>query len=315
MASMQLVRRAVIDVGTNSVKLLVGEANGVKVIPCLEMSLQTRLGRGFYPAHKLQAKAIAETAGAVMTFARTARDQGAVSTRVIATSAARDAVNAADLVAAIQKSTGLEIEIISGEKEAQWAYRGIATDPRFAGKPLLVIEVGGGSTQVVFADGKNQPACHSFKLGSVRLLEKLSKDDPPPPGELAACRAHVRDFLNLHMRPAMADALKKFPGGAIQLVGSGGTASVLCSMHLGLTHFDREAIESVTLLRSELQTTMLRLWSQPLAERQKTPGLPPDRADVILTGIAIHEVLMDAFDFKTLRASTRGIRFAALLEN
>jgi exopolyphosphatase / guanosine-5'-triphosphate,3'-diphosphate pyrophosphatase len=263
----------------------------------------------------LQAKAIADTAGAVMTFARTARDQGAVSTRVIATSAARDAVNATDLVAAIQKSAGLHIEVISGKKEAEWAYRGIVSDPRFAGKPLLVIEVGGGSTQVVFADGENRPVCHSFKLGSVRLLEKLSKTDPLPSGELAACRAHVRDFLNLHMRPAIEDALKNYPIGAIQLVGSGGTASVLCSMHLGLTHFDREAIESVILLRSELQATMHRLWSQPLAERQKTPGLPPDRADVILTGIAIHEVVMDTFDFKILRASTRGIRFAALLEN
>lgn len=311
---MHLVRRAVIDVGTNSVKLLVGEANGVTVIPRLETSLQTRLGRGFYPAHKLQPEAISDTANAVMMFARTALDQGAVSTRVIATSAARDAVNATDLHAAIQKSAGLEIEVISGEKEAEWAYRGIVSDPRFAGKPLLVIEVGGGSTQVAFADGGNRPICHSFKLGSVRLLEKLSKTDPPPACELDACRAHVRDFLNLHMRPAISDVIKKHPKGAMQLVGSGGTTSVLCSMHLGLTQFDREAIESVTLLRSELQETMRRLWRQPLAERQKTPGLPQDRADVILTGIAIHEVMMVAFEFTTLRASTRGIRFAALLE-
>lgn len=312
---MQLVRRAVIDVGTNSVKLLVGEADGFTVIPCLETSLQTRLGRGFYPAHTLQRAAIADTAGAVATFARTALEQGAVSTRVIATSAARDAVNAFALVAAVQKSAGLDIEIISGEKEAEWAYRGIASDPRFIGKPLLVLEVGGGSTQVVFADGASQPACHSFKLGSVRLLEKLSGADPPPPEELAACRTHVRDFLNIHMRPVIDDALKKVPMGAIQLVGSGGTTSVLCSMRLGLAHFDRKAIESATLLRSELQTLMQRLWSQPLAERQKTPGLPPDRADVILTGIAIHEGVMDGFGFTTLRASTRGIRFAALLEN
>jgi len=312
---MQLVRRAVIDVGTNSVKLLVAETDGVSVTPCLETSLQTRLGRGFYPAHLLQPTAIADTTEAVATFAATARRQGALAIRLIATSAARDAVNASELAEAIKKSAHLDMEIISGEKEARWAYRGIATDPRFAAKPLLVLEVGGGSTQVVFADGTGQPIGHSYKLGAVRLLEKMSKADPPPPGELTRCRLQVREFLAAHMQPVIEGAFKSRPSGDFQLVGSGGTASVLCSMHLGLSHFDRQAIESVTLLRSELEATMQRLWSQPLAERKKTPGLPPGRADVILTGIAIHEVVMDMFHFDSLRASTRGIRFAALLEN
>jgi exopolyphosphatase/guanosine-5'-triphosphate,3'-diphosphate pyrophosphatase len=312
---MQLVRRAVIDVGTNSVKLLVAEADGVSVIPCLETSLQTRLGRGFYPTHALQPAAIADTAIAVAAFALAAREQGAISTRIIATSAARDAVNVSELIAAVRKSAHLDIEIISGEKEAQWACCGIASDPRFFGKTLLVLEVGGGSTQVVFADGSSHPIGHSYKLGSVRLLEKMSKLDPPPPGELDRCRSEIRDFLNIHMRPVIEEALKNHPIGDIQLVGTGGTTSVLCSMRLGLNHFDRNAIESVTLLHSELQATMQRLWSQPLAERKQTPGLPPGRADVILTGIAIHEVAMDMFHFNSLRASTRGIRFAALLEN
>ena len=312
---MQTVRRAVIDVGTNSVKLLVGDVDDFTVSPCLETSRQTRLGRGFYPAHELQPEAIAGTANAVAEFARAARERGAGFIRVIATSAARDAVNASQLVAAIRQAAGLDIEIISGEKEAEWAYRGIVSDPRFAGQRVLVLEVGGGSTQVVFDAGGSLPVCHSFKLGSVRLLEKMSKVDPPPVGELAACRAHVRDFLNAHMRPVIEDALKKHPMGTIHLVGSGGTSSVLCSMRLGLSRFDRQAIESVTLLLPELQTTMHHLWSETLAGRQKIPGLPPDRADVILTGIAIHEVMMDLFDFRTLRVSTRGIRFAALLEN
>lgn len=311
---METVRRAVIDIGTNSVKLLVGGIDGLAVNPCLETSLQTRLGRGFYPTHKLQPAAIADTAAAVSAFAQQAREQGAASIRVVATSAARDADNAAELLAAVKQSTGLDVEIIPGEKEAEWAYRGVASDPRFAGEPLFVLEVGGGSTQIVFDDGGKHPVCHSFKLGSVRLLEKLSKFDPPPQGELDVCRKHIHEFLSVHVRPVIAYVMRKHPMGTLQLVGSGGTTSVLCSMHLGLTQYDRNAIESVTLLRSELHTTMQRLWSQPLVERRKTPGLPAERADVILTGIAIHEVLMDSFDFMTLRASTRGIRFAALLE-
>src|SRR5881394_769201 len=121
--STSLSRRAVIDVGTNSVKLLVAEVSGRRVQPLVERSQQTRLGRGFYANHRLQPAAIAETARAVAGFAAQAREWGAVATRVIATSAARDAVNQAELLAALQATSNLEVEVISGEQEADWAFR------------------------------------------------------------------------------------------------------------------------------------------------------------------------------------------------
>src|SRR5207253_1721266 len=119
---MEPVRRAVIDVGTNSVKLLVAEVAGHEVRPLVEESKQTRLGRGFYETHRLQAEAIATTAKAAATFADLAREQQAATIRVIATSAARDAVNPRELTSAIEEASGLKVEIISGEQEADWVF-------------------------------------------------------------------------------------------------------------------------------------------------------------------------------------------------
>ena len=126
-------RRAVIDVGTNSVKLLVAQVAGRRVDPLIEQSEQTRLGSGFYETHRLQPAAIAQTARAVAGFARTAAEWSAVSTRVIATSAARDALNQGELLEAIRTTSGLAVEVISGEQEADWAFRGVATTLHFVG--------------------------------------------------------------------------------------------------------------------------------------------------------------------------------------
>src|SRR5690242_8407946 len=126
---MKPARRAVIDVGTNSVKLLVADVSGREVQPLWEESKQTRLGRGFYETHRLQQEAIDATGKAVAQFSETARKFQANSVRVIATSAARDAVNGDELTSAIEKVSGLKMEIISGDQEAEWVFQGVTTDP------------------------------------------------------------------------------------------------------------------------------------------------------------------------------------------
>ncbi|MGA2029781.1 MAG: exopolyphosphatase, partial [Verrucomicrobiota bacterium] len=129
---MESVRRAVIDVGTNSIKLLVADVAGRNVQPVGEDSRQTRLGKNFYDTHRLQPDAIARTAEAVAEFAKIARGENAASIRVIATSAARDAVNADELTSAIRSASGLKVEIISGECEAEWVFQGVTTDVELA---------------------------------------------------------------------------------------------------------------------------------------------------------------------------------------
>ncbi len=309
---MEYVRRAVIDVGTNSIKLLVADVSGREVRPVHEESRQTRLGQGFYETRRLQPESIARTAEAVWEFGEIAREKDAVAIRVIATSAARDAVNPRDLTHAIERACGLKTEIISGAREAEWAFQGAATDAELARRPLLLLDVGGGSTEFILGHGVKKNFAHSFPLGTVRLMEKFPASDPPRKSELKACRDWVSHFLLHEIRPQLEPALKK-EDGEIQLAGTGGTTSILARIEKKLDHFDRGQIESTVLTFDQVAAHRKNLWRLPLAERKAIPGLPHQRADVILTGVLIYELVMAEFGFEQLRVSTRGLRFAAVM--
>lgn len=307
-------RRAVIDVGTNSVKLLVAEVAGQTVVPLFEGSEQTRLGRGFYETHRLQPETLRHTAEAVARFARAAAELEPGSTRVIATSAVRDATNAADLMAAIQRSSGLPVQIISGETEAEWVYRGVATDPELHDHRLLILDVGGGSTEIILGERGHHSFRQSFPLGSVRLLEKLRPADPPSLADLAGCRGWLKEYFNREIGPAL-EALRGSPArGDVRLVGSGGTTTILARMEQKMTGFGRDAIDRTCLSRTRLLERMVELWGMPLAQRRQIIGLPPNRADVILMGVAIYEAVMEHFGFDELLVTTRGLRFGAVME-
>jgi exopolyphosphatase/guanosine-5'-triphosphate,3'-diphosphate pyrophosphatase len=309
------VRRAVIDVGTNSIKLLVADVAGCDVQPVHEESRQTRLGQGFYETCRLQLETIAYSANAVADFARTARQHGSRSIRVIATSAARDAVNPEDLISAIKAASRLKVEIISGELEAGWAFQGVTTDMELAKTPLLLLDVGGGSTQFILGQGERTHFAHSFTLGTVRLMEKFPHSDPPTRGEFTACRDWIKSFLKSEVRPQLELALRREEHSKeILLVGTGGTTSILARIELKLDRYDRARIEAARLDLEQVKAHRRHLWSLPLAKRKEITGLPRLRADVILTGVLIYEAVMEEFGFTQLRASTRGLRFAAVMD-
>jgi exopolyphosphatase/guanosine-5'-triphosphate,3'-diphosphate pyrophosphatase len=310
---METARRAVIDVGTNSIKLLVADVRGRDVQPVHEESRQTRLGKGFYETHRLQPETIAHTAAVVWEFGEIAREKSASSVRVIATSAARDAVNPADLTSAIERASGLKTEIISGAREAEWAFQGAATDLELAKAPLLLLDVGGGSTEFILGHGLKKHFAHSFPLGTVRLMEKFPHGDPPTRAEFTKYRDWLKNFLQHEVRPQLEPVLKN-ESGEIQLVGTGGTTSILARMEKKLDRFDREKIERAVLSFDQIVAHRKNLWKLPLAERKEIPGLPKLRADVILTGVLIYEAVMEEFNFKELRVSTRGLRFAAVMD-
>lgn len=312
--SLPLTRRAVIDIGTNSVKLLVADVAGSKVIPIDERSKQTRLGRGFYETHLLQAGAISATAEAVQKFSAQAKTLEATNIRVFATSAARDALNASDLLNAIEASSGLRVEIISGEQEADWVFEGVASDPKLANLPLLIIDVGGGSTEFILGQDHHQHFRNSFRLGTVRLLEQIQPDDPPGAEALVRCRDYLNLFLDKQISPELGPALRGC-AKKVQLIGTGGTTTILARMEKHLAEFDREQIESARLSLAQVRAHVERHWNLPLEERRKIIGLPPKRADVILTGLAIYEAVMQRFGFDELRVSTRGLRYAAVLQS
>lgn len=316
---MNTVRRAVIDVGTNSVKLLVADVCGRDVRPVGEDSRQTRLGKGFYDTRRLQADSIARTAEAVAEFTRIAREDNAVSVRIFATSAARDAINGDELTSAITQASSLKVEIISGEQEAEWAFQGVTTDPDLAKVPLLLLDVGGGSTEFILGQGDQKHFARSFPLGTVRLLEKFPHGDPPTRGEFTACRDWLKHFLKTEVRPKLEPALQRETklhpkSGGIQLVGTGGTTSILARIDLKLERFDRDRVEAARLSLTQVKAHRKHLWSLPLAGRKEIAGLPKLRADVILTGVIIYEAVMEEFNFQELRVSTRGLRFAAVMD-
>ncbi len=312
-------RRAVIDVGTNSTKLLVADVRGGDVWPVWEESKQTRLGRGFYEENRLQPEAIAKTAAVVAQFAASAVKFGATVTRVIATSAARDAKNPEELVSAIEQASHLKTEIISGEQEALWAFKGVTSDAKYAQAPLLLLDVGGGSTELIMGEGGQKHFSHSYSLGTVRLMETIPQGDPPTPEELARCRNFLKEFIANDVKPQVQPVLHRETdankgAGPLQLVGTGGTTTILARMEARTEDFDRERLESVCLSIEHMHSRVESLWGLSLAERKRIIGLPKSRADVILTGSAICEAIMEGLGFQTFRISTRGLRFAAVME-
>ncbi|MDB6130211.1 MAG: Ppx/GppA phosphatase [Verrucomicrobiales bacterium] len=304
-------RRAVIDIGTNSVKLLIGDVQGKTVIPLLEESDQTRLGQGFYDNQMLQKGAVRATAEAVAEFKGLAGVWG-VTPKCIATSAVRDAKNSGELLGLIHELSGLSVEIISGDKEAEWVFEGVLSDSRYVDRTLLIMDVGGGSTEFILGRGSDQQFRNSFRLGTVRLLEQFKPSECPGEESLVQCNQFLEEFLRVNILPELGLKLKSSRQGKIALVGTGGTATILARIAGTMKRFDREKIEEATLSFTEIAKITEELWKTPLAARKRIVGIPPNRADVILMGSAIYSQVMKALGFEELSISTRGLRYAAL---
>jgi exopolyphosphatase/guanosine-5'-triphosphate,3'-diphosphate pyrophosphatase len=211
----------------------------------------------------------------------------------------------------------LKVEIISGDQEADWVFQGVGTDPAFARVPLLLVDVGGGSTELILGQGEKKHFRQSLPLGAVRLIEQVPHSDPPASAELSACRHYLKEFFqkqDLLERAVRRERKSESAQGRLQLVGTGGTTSILARMEAQIETYDRPRIEATRLSLDRVRWHLRRLWRLPLEERKQIVGLPKNRADIILTGVAIYESIMEHFEFDVLRVSTRGLRFAAVMD-
>ena len=303
------MRRGVIDIGTNSVKLLIADLRGDEISPHLETSRQTRLGRGLYSGGKLQAEPIQATVAAVNELLALAKANDCSDTRIIATSAVRDSSNPAELLDAL----GQAVDVLSGDNEARLVFAGVMGCPRLAESAALVIDVGGGSTEFIVGDAGGMRFHKSLPLGSVRLMERHAVSDPPTGGELETVCKSIDQALSETSLPGLRGQLNA-PGQAqpFTMVGSGGMAGILAKMELVDDDYNREQMESVELPVNRVKAWRERLWGMPVAKRREIPGLPPKRADVALFGSLIYEQAMRQLGFAALRVSTRGIRFGVL---
>ena len=180
-ALLQRVEVETVPVGVGDHDLAVDDA------PIWEGGEQTRLGAGFYESRRLQPAAIDRTLKAVGDYFERARDLGAATVRIVATSAVRDASNGAELTGAIRDQVGVAVECLSGDREAEWAFRGVMTNPLMAARPALIVDLGGGSTEFVVGDGGELLWRSSFELGTLRWLERMRPGDPPRPQDLRSC--------------------------------------------------------------------------------------------------------------------------------
>lgn len=197
--------KAVIDVGTNSAKLLIAELCDGLVCPINESSRQTRLGQGLYKTHELQKDSIVRTVDAVNDFACEARELGA-DIQVIATSAARDARNVHDLIHAIHECSGLELNVISGKEEAELIYRGVSTGVEVNSGTLLIVDVGGGSTELIIGKGEQVHFYRSLQIGTVRMLERFEHSNPPTDSEFSQVQTYLKSVLKEQIAPGLDEA-------------------------------------------------------------------------------------------------------------
>lgn len=267
---------AAIDCGTNTIKLLIGILPDVVV---REMRM-VRLGEGVDRTGRLSEAALARTFAAVDEYAAliAAHDVGQV--RFCATSATRDAANAAEFVAGVRERLGIEPEVVTGQEEAALSFDGAVRALRVPpAAPVLVIDVGGGSTELILGGtGDGSLSACSMDVGAVRLHERHLRADPPSMPEVTAC---VRD-IDTALAGCPVDV-----AAARTVVGVAGTVTTLAAAVLGLESYDRAAIDQAVLPLPAVHEAVDRLVRMTVAERLALPYMHPGRADVIVTGALI----------------------------
>ncbi len=282
-------RVAAVDLGTNSIRLLVAEplAEGGYAELARDMVI-TRLGAGVDATGRLDPEALARTLGMLLRYCRRARALHAGRIRAAATAAVREAANREGLEAAVRAHAGTGLEVVGGEREAGLSFLGATWRLPQPG-PFLVVDIGGGSTELVL--GRDRPlATASLRVGSVRLTERHVGHDPPTPEELAAVEADV-------VR-ALEEAERRVPlGQARTLVAVAGTATAVQALALGLPVYDPDAIHRSWLSRREAEGILRRLARMTTPQRAALPVMAPGREDVIVAGAVILVTVMGRFGF------------------
>jgi exopolyphosphatase / guanosine-5'-triphosphate,3'-diphosphate pyrophosphatase len=296
-------RVAVIDVGTNSARLLVADVAGGRVSPVERRSTVTRLGRGVDLSGRLSAEAVEDACEAIGEYVGTIRELGAGAVEAIATSAVRDAENGSAFVAELRERFALSPRILDGEEEARLTYLG-ATSERPPAAPTLVIDIGGGSTELVVGTGSEISFHASMQAGVVRHSERHVATDPPTAVELESLAADVRGLIEA----ALGARAEATAGVAVA-----GTPTSLAAIELGLEPYDPARVHGHVLSLPAIQRMLSQLASTPLAQRVEIPGMHPDRAPTIVAGVVILVEAMRAFGLEQIEVSEHDILYGTAI--
>jgi exopolyphosphatase/guanosine-5'-triphosphate,3'-diphosphate pyrophosphatase len=303
-----MTRVAVVDVGTNSTRLLVADVADGAVREIDRRSIVTRLGEGLEASGRLGDEP-QERVFRVLEEYRSAMDEHGADVRTaVLTSAVRDAANGDAFTATVRERYGLDAETISGDEEARLTFLG-ATVARDRKDPatLLVVDIGGGSTELV-AGARGEVSFHvSTQVGVVRHTERHLHQDPPGPGELEALAADARETIEAALPGDVRAAVE-------QVVAVAGTATMTAAMDLRLEPYDSATVEGHVLSVATLREQLDRLAAVPLAERRGTVGLHPDRAATIVAGVAVLLEVLDAVGATEVQVSDRDILWGRALD-
>lgn len=304
------MRLAALDVGSNSVKLLVAEV-GVDGVPQViyDNAIISRLSEGLQDTGRLHPEPIRRTVDTAAGMLAEAGIEDPASVSAIVTAPGR-APNGADFTDALRTSTGLEATIVTGQQEA--GYTLLATVKAFPDcNPLLMIDLGGASTEFVLSTpGADQPAI-SIDLGAVRLTDKAITSAPLPPAELEAARQCARELL---VGVPAQIGLSPTSGRGLTAVLVSGTATTLSSVHQRLPSYDPDKVHGSVMSRADLDALLVLLAGLSLEERAALPGMEPKRADVIMGGIVIVEQIIETLGLSEVSISDRGARWGVLWE-
>jgi exopolyphosphatase / guanosine-5'-triphosphate,3'-diphosphate pyrophosphatase len=300
----RLVKLAALDVGTNTVLLLVAETGpDGRVQPLADLARITRLGRGVDQTRRLDPDSAAATHDTVVEFIGKARSLGAERILTAATSALRDAGDGGTFIARVKAGTGVDLDVISGDTEACLCHlavsRGLKIDPE---SKLLIVDIGGGSTELICAERGRKLETASLEIGSVRLTERIIHHDPPTLREATDLRLAIDRELHALAWNFAPDVM----------VGIAGTVTTVCAVALGLDTYDPALIHGHPLSRAEVAAVLEQVGSVALAERKKIPGIVEGRADVIFAGTALLERIMVQFGAESLMASDQGVRWGLI---
>jgi exopolyphosphatase/guanosine-5'-triphosphate,3'-diphosphate pyrophosphatase len=298
-----VTRVGVVDLGTNSTRLLVADVEDGAVRE-LERRLEiTRLGEAVDERRQLLPQAIARVRNVLVDYRRAIENLGAERTLAFATSAVRDSENGEAFLGEIEWSYGFQTRLLSGEDEALLTFRGVSAGRSLTEK-TLVVDVGGGSTELILG-GSNGVAFHeSLDLGCVRLTERFLRSDPPSPRELTDCAGYVQSLLNERVPPTVQPA---------RAIGVAGTVTTLATLDLELAEENPEVIHGHALTTSWIADELGRLVALPLVKLRERRGLHPERAPVIVAGAVVVLETLRYFGFEELEVSEHDIMHGAAL--
>ena len=296
-------RVAVIDIGTNSARLLVADVEGGRVSPVERRSTVTRLGRGVDLSGRLSAEAIEDACAAIGEYVETIGALGIETVDAIATSAVRDAANGAAFIAELRERFALSARVLDGEEEARLTYLG-ASSEYTPTRPTLVIDIGGGSTELIVGHGNRIDFHTSLQAGVVRHTERHIGSDPPTAIELEGLAADVRGLIET----AVEEGISAEEGVAVA-----GTPTSLAAVEMELVPYDPERVHDHVLELRSIQRMLSRLASAPLAERVEIPGLHPERAPTIVAGVVILVEAMRAFGLEKITVSEHDILYGTAI--